>query len=209
MFSGSGNPKILRTEDTGFSWEDISGFEDSTDGVSTNGFPDVAINDLLVLPNYTNEIWAATEVGIFSSQDNGESWEYADNGLPAVSVWRLRHVENEVIAATHGRGVWSVSEPLFVSNESDETPFSFELAQNYPNPFNPQTTIRFNIPAPTNVQLKVFDISGREVATLTDGLLTAGAHEVEWDARDFASGVYLYRLTAGEYSAVKQLTLLK
>ncbi len=209
LFSGPGNPKILRTENTGFTWEDISGFADATDGVSTNGFPDVAINDLMVLPNYTNEIWAATEVGIFSSQDNGESWSYADNGLPAVSVWRLRHVEDEVIAATHGRGVWTVSEPLFVSNEPEETPIDFELAQNYPNPFNPTTTIRFSIPAPTDVQLKVYDVSGREVATLTDGLLASGSHEVEWDARNFASGVYMYRLTAGEFTSVKQLTLLK
>ncbi|MFK7848936.1 MAG: T9SS type A sorting domain-containing protein [Rhodothermales bacterium] len=209
LFSAPGAPKIFRTTNSGAAWEDLSGFAGAVDDVSTNGFPDVAIHDLLVLPNLTNEIWAATEVGIFSSKDSGETWAYADNGLPAVSVWRLRHVEDEVVAATHGRGVWTVSEPLEVANESEEVPEDFNLAQNYPNPFNPQTTIEFSVPAATDLQLKIFDLSGREIATLADGFYTAGVHNIAWDAGQFASGVYVYRMTAGDYTATQRMTLVK
>lgn len=209
LFSRSGLPKILRTTNTGFTWEDISGFADSQDGTSTNGFPDVAVFDLLVLPNTPTELWAATEIGIFRSTDSGETWAYADNGMPAVSTWRLRLVDGQILAVTHGRGLWTVQEPIEVSNESEGLPVTFDLAQNYPNPFNPNTTIEFALPAPTDVELKVFDISGREVATLASGLYQAGRHQVDWDAKEFASGVYMYRMQAGDYIATQQMTLVK
>jgi hypothetical protein len=85
----------------------FSGFETSTGDTSLNGFPDVVVNDLLVLPNDTNTIWAATEIGLFESTDNGLSWHIANNGLPSVSVWQLEVVDNEILAATHGRGLWT------------------------------------------------------------------------------------------------------
>ena len=210
IFSSRSQPKILRTTNFGFTWEDLSGFVGSIDNSSTNGFPDVAVNDLLVLPSTPTELWAATEIGIFISTDSGATWSYSDNGLPAVSVWRLRHHEGEIIAATHGRGLWTVEEPIEVSNEeTDAVPTNFTLRQNYPNPFNPETNIEFTLPAATDVEIKVFDVNGREVATLADTFLPAGQHAVSWNAAEFASGVYLYRMTAGDFTATKQLTLLK
>ncbi len=110
LYSIQGDTKILLTDDLGDSWTDITGFGDGT-GVSTNGFPDVATTSLVVMPYDTTIIWAGTEIGLFESTDGGASWHYADNGLPPVSIWEMKIVNDEVILATHGRGIWSVSIP--------------------------------------------------------------------------------------------------
>ncbi|GJQ61265.1 MAG: glycosyl hydrolase [Melioribacteraceae bacterium] len=109
LFSYAQSPKILKTTDLGQSWTDISGF--GTNSVSSNGFPDVAVYDLLVMPHTPDTIWAATEIGLYESTDDGATWAYADNGLPAYPIWMMTHVEEEVVLATHGRGVWSVNIP--------------------------------------------------------------------------------------------------
>lgn len=95
---------------------------------------------------------------------------------------------------------------------STEIPQQFNLSQNYPNPFNPVTKIRFEVPATGKnnfVTLKIYDITGKEVATLVDNNFSAGIYEADWDAKGFASGVYFYRLTAGEFSDVKKMMLVK
>jgi len=104
-----------------------------------------------------------------------------------------------------------ISEPPVAVEEKAETelPTSYELEQNYPNPFNPSTTIAFALPKPSEVSLKIFDASGREVATLVEGKLPAGRHEVVLDASPFSSGVYFYRLQAGEFSRTMRLMLVK
>jgi hypothetical protein len=86
---------------------------------------------------------------------------------------------------------------------------SFFLGQNYPNPFNPTTIVRFSIGKLSIVKLKIFDLLGRNVATLLNGPMDAGAHRVSFDASRFASGVYFYTLEAGSYTATKKLILLK
>ncbi len=110
LFSFANAPKILRTTDLGNSWEDISGFNPMT-STSSNGFPNVAVYSLLVMPYNTDIIWAGTEIGIFESTDNGNTWVSADNGLPSVGVYEMVIVNDEIVVATHGRGVWSVSIP--------------------------------------------------------------------------------------------------
>jgi hypothetical protein len=93
-------------------------------------------------------------------------------------------------------------------NKGDE-PYSYSLDQNYPNPFNPTTTINFSLLKTANVQLTVYNIIGQRVATLVNGQLSAGAHSVKFNATNFASGVYFYRLEAGEFIAHKKMMLLK
>jgi hypothetical protein len=88
-------------------------------------------------------------------------------------------------------------------------PSTYALNQNYPNPFNPSTKIRFNLPVSETVRLKIFDVAGREVATLVDGKQDAGSFEVTFDGADLASGVYFYRLEAGSYTAIKRMMLIK
>jgi len=88
-------------------------------------------------------------------------------------------------------------------------PKPFELHQNSPNPFNPVTTIQFNLPSETHVKLVVYDAQGRKVESLVDGNLKAGLHEVQYTASGLSSGVYFYKLEAGDNVAVKKLVLIK
>jgi len=93
-------------------------------------------------------------------------------------------------------------------------PTEYSLSQNFPNPFNPTTQIRFTLPQMTKVELKVYDILGREVKTLLTGEQPAGMHTIEWDGRNnygtqVSSGVYIYRLNAGKYVQSKKMLMLK
>ncbi len=107
--SSAESAKIIRSSDLGQTWTDITGFDNSSS--SSNGFPDVATYSFLVMPHNTNELWAGTEIGLFISTDNGLSWHYSDNGLPAVCIWDMKVVGDQVVLGTHGRGVWSVTIP--------------------------------------------------------------------------------------------------
>ncbi len=89
------------------------------------------------------------------------------------------------------------------------SPTNYDLAQNYPNPFNPSTKIQFSLPEANNVKLTVYNVIGQEVAVLVDGLRNAGTHEINWDASELTSGVYIYRLEAGAQVISKKMTLLK
>jgi photosystem II stability/assembly factor-like uncharacterized protein len=90
-----------------------------------------------------------------------------------------------------------------------QVPSAFRLSQNYPNPFNPTTTIKYNMPVDAHVSLKVYDILGRPVISLVEGSQEAGYHQVSLDASRLASGVYFYRLTAGGFSDVRRLIVVK
>ncbi|MCC5940835.1 MAG: T9SS type A sorting domain-containing protein [Balneolaceae bacterium] len=90
-----------------------------------------------------------------------------------------------------------------------ELPLVFNLAQNYPNPFNPSTIISYELPETSDVRLEVFDLTGRQIATLVEGQVQAGSHRVTFDAGNLSSGVYLYRLQAGNQIFTRKLTLIK
>ena len=107
-----------------------------------------------------------------------------------------------VLKYTPGRVVASV-------DEGQTNIEQFVLHQNFPNPFNPSTMIRFNLPTEQHVDLKVFDILGREVAVVIDQNMVAGRHEAMFDGSSLSSGVYFYRLTAGENIAVRKFILMK
>jgi len=91
----------------------------------------------------------------------------------------------------------------------DQLPEAFALMANYPNPFNAATTISFVLPNKADIELTVYDILGQKVATLYEGTLNAGSHQLTWNAINYASGLYFYNLNAGEYSAGGRMTLLK
>ncbi len=104
--------------------------------------------------------------------------------------------------------------PTDVKLLNGEIPTEFALAQNYPNPFNPTTTIKFSLPEQQRVKLEVFDIVGKLVTTIVDKDLAPGKYDVLWEGKDrsgavVTSGVYLYRLQAGSYSALKKMLLVK
>jgi hypothetical protein len=88
-------------------------------------------------------------------------------------------------------------------------PASFSLKGAYPNPFNPTATINFTLPEMAKVSLNVYDVQGRQVAQLVNGLRQAGNHQVTFDGSNLASGVYLYTLTAGSHTATGKMMLMK
>ncbi len=88
-------------------------------------------------------------------------------------------------------------------------PTEFSLNQNYPNPFNPATTMSFSLPDAVDVKLEIYNIMGQKVTTLIDDRREAGNHVVQWDGSDAASGIYFYRITAGQYTESKKMLLLK
>ena len=112
-------------------------------------------------------------------------------------------------AATGGNIAKMTGVPVGIGNNNNSIPTDYNLEQNYPNPFNPVTSINFAIPKAGLVDLRVYDVLGREVAVLMSGYIPAGNHTAQFDAAAFASGVYFYTLTAGDYSATKKMLLIK
>ena len=98
--------------------------------------------------------------------------------------------------------------PVGVEDENN-LPASFILFQNYPNPFNPLTRINYEIPAASNVSLKIYDLLGNEIATVINKFQTAGKYNYVFDGKALSSGVYFYRLAAGKYSFTRKMLLIK
>ena len=94
-------------------------------------------------------------------------------------------------------------------NESEILPSAYSLSQNYPNPFNPSTKISFQIPQSENVTLKIYNVLGKEVATLINGKMAAGKHDVDFSAEGLSSGLYFYSLKAGSFQETKKMILIK
>jgi hypothetical protein len=121
-------------------------------------------------------------------------------------------ITNEV-HESNNRGWTSLSDfsvlTGLTSNNETQIPDKAELLQNFPNPFNPATMITFKTSAAGNVSLKIFDIAGREVKTLVNQKLNAGSYNINWNAADFTSGVYFYRLQSGNYVETKRMMLIK
>jgi spore coat protein A, manganese oxidase len=138
--------------------------------------------------------------------------------LPAEYVYHchiLEHEENEMMrpftVTVDGLPPTNLPPGFWKRGASPaaSVPTAFSLDQNYPNPFNPETTIRFQLPEESHVQVKVFDSMGREVAELANGYYGAGSHTVTFNARNLASGVYHYKMKAGKYETMKKMMLVK
>jgi len=108
-------------------------------------------------------------------------------------------------------GFWYVYQQQTITDvEDDETiPTEFKLEQNYPNPFNPSTKIKFAVPERSNVLIKIYDILGSEVATLVNKEMEVGRYDVEFNAGGYSSGIYLFRMEAGNYVNTKKMILLR
>ena len=151
--------------------------------------------------------------GVFFTADNGTSWTAVNTGLNATTIDALGRNGSYLFAST-GNGIWrrplsemitSVEEPP----SERSIPENFSLEQNYPNPFNPTTSIQFHLPASSFVTLKVYNSAGREVATLVDRQLPAGSHRTEWNASSVPSGIYYYRIQAGNHMETKKLVVMR
>lgn len=209
-----------RSLDGGTTWEPDRRFTENGSGSSD---PTIAVSDSNVYL-----IWNDGEMGpglhYNFSTDNGTSWNnhnlITENAMPffpsiAVSgstvhvVWfDIRFiglgVPEEIYYKHNPTG--SITE---VNSPVDLLPNTFALFQNYPNPFNPSTKISWQSPVGNWQTLKIYDVLGKEIATLIDELKPAGRYEIDFDASALSSGVYLYRLTAGSFTETKKFILVK
>lgn len=132
--------------------------------------------------------------------DNGRAWDFYGSSW---SLWNETYFFRATIQTTTS-----------VAVISNIIPDKFEVSQNYPNPFNPSTKFRIALPEGQNVKIIIYDIQGKQVAELVNNYQAAGTYEVTWNGKNdneeiFASGVYLYKIEAGNYSVSKKMILLK
>jgi hypothetical protein len=157
-------------------------------------------------------IFGGTSSGVSVSTTNGASWSLKSTGLPTTGINSLLVNGNDLFAGTSDGEVWRrpLSEMITgVNNDQSQIPNDYALEQNYPNPFNPSTTISFSLPSKEFVTVKIFDVMGRDVATVASEEMPAGTYQRQWNAQGQPSGVYFYRMQAGGYTATKRLVILK
>ncbi len=132
------------------------------------------------------------------TSNSPKSYRFVDNNpMQSMLVYRLKQLDVN--------GDYKYSKEL----EVNFVPKDYALFQNYPNPFNPSTTIKFSLPNKSFVNIKVYDITGREVAILLDGEKEAGTYSINFNASNISSGTYFYRISAGNFVQVKKMLLLK
>jgi photosystem II stability/assembly factor-like uncharacterized protein len=192
---------VLRTTNYGQTWTGLDS--------SGNGFPNVPTK-VIAVDSTNGYIYAGTYAGVYRSTDNGATWAQYGTGLPnaVVDDIAIQYSTHVLRVGTHGRGAWQVNVTTGVASPSDR-PYTFAVGQNFPNPFNPTTVISYQLSASSNVTLKIYDVLGREVETLINEKESAGSHSVNFDATTLPSGVYFYRLVAGNMTATKKMVLLK
>lgn len=202
IFAGTTNG-IFRSTNGGLSWDTVN-----------TGIPDTIVRALAVSPNGTggNNLFAGTDSGVFLSTNNGDKWTSVNTGFTNTTCVMVFSVSGTYLFAGTNNGVWRrpLSEMITeVERLSAVLPMHFSLDQNYPNPFNPATIISFSLPSKSFVSLKVFDIIGKEVATIVSEEMSAGNHSRQWNAANISSGIYFCQMQAGSFVETKKLVLLK
>ncbi|HSD62293.1 MAG TPA: T9SS type A sorting domain-containing protein, partial [Ignavibacteriaceae bacterium] len=199
---------IINTTDGGTTWN----MQYIPDSLSFE-----SINSVIFINDYKG--WAAgsrylesSESRILHTYDGGLNWE--TQNVPAGAALNSIFFINEftgwavgdsgtILRTTNG-GVTFIEE-----EKIDELPSKFLLSQNYPNPFNNSSVIRFSIPKPSQVTLKIFNTLGEEIETLVNEEKPAGTYELTWNIVNLPSGVYFYRIKAGDFIQTKKMVLMK
>jgi len=148
---------------------------------------------------------------IIKSTNNGYRWSQQISGVSSTlnavdfidSLNGFTVGDSGTVLKTTNGGI------TFILKNLNESPLSYKLYQNHPNPFNPVTNIKFELPKSTQIKLTLFDVLGREVATLVKDQLSPGTYDFKWDGSNYPSGVYFYRLEAGDYVETRKMILLK
>jgi hypothetical protein len=203
--------KIYRTTNAGVTWINVSG-----------DLPNVPLSDVVIYPSLNlNILYLGSEFGCYRTTNGGTNWHRWNNGMPESNiVTELKYIDSMstrnkfyVLAATYGRSIWirdvSGDDPVRISNNNTAIPKRYALNQNYPNPFNPQTVISFELPINGFVTLKIYDAVGKEIKSLINGIFNVGFHQVEWNAVNYPSGVYFYKLESEGFTETKKMMLIK
>jgi len=190
LFSSQGAPKILKTEDLGNTWVDVTGFETGTD----TGFPDVAVHTVLEMPFDKDILWAGTDIGLFQTENGGTTWTMITD-IPSVAVYDMKVVNDQVVIATYGRGVWSAT----ISELETYTMPSYlafaEASTQQKEIESLKTTVSYTVPTDDVSSIKIFidNVEQEEITQdFTTGVtytyettdLTEGYHELGIQAFD-------------------------
>ncbi len=140
--------------------------------------------------------------------------EYTSTEIPDIAIIKFTIDSSIASNKLHQGSRWYIDYLSFgplsdIDDEQTGAPKAFYLYQNFPNPFNPSTKIRYSVPYSSKVVIKVFDVLGKEIETLVNEVKPAGTYELTWYAEELPSGVYFYRLKAGEFIETKKMILLK
>ncbi len=182
-------------------------------------YTDDAVNTVTVHPVDTNRVYIAGR-NVYFSENAGSNWRPFYSRVPVgsgiindIAVDPLE--PDKIYIATSGNGLLSYKGiETSVEKENPIAPQQFVLYNNYPNPFNPETIIKYDLPEADHVTLQIYDIRGREAATLVNSQQKAGKHEVKWTGRDkygsrVASGVYFYRIRYRDFTVTRKMVLAR
>jgi hypothetical protein len=179
--------KLWKTTDLGQTWTNISG-----------DLPDLPCSDLFIGPDNTDHIYIANDIGIYLTTDGGVTWEYCSHGMPFVPVFDFDYVKignvKYLRAATHGRSIYQTDIISVGLDENPESllPSTFDF-QCYPNPSRGIFNIQFTVYNSQSVSCSIYDVYGREVAVVMDGMCS-GDQVARWDASGLPAGVYFVEL---------------
>ncbi len=188
--------QLQRTTDGGVNWN-------GSLVLYTGPLYDVAFAD-------SSRGWIASALGnILSTVDGGSTWNLETTGVH-VPLRKINVLCKEGVIIVCGDGGTILKKGIVDKvAETRELPREFFLSQNYPNPFNPSTKISYSVSKQGLVTVRIFDVIGRELATLVDERKQAGTYTVEWNASGFSSGMYFYRIIAGEFVETKRMLLIR
>lgn len=200
------------------SWQGNWTYDDTLNGTLKKLYDDGTNGDEVAGDNF----WSANILWLAGTPGGKFEFKFAA-GYPGVELGGAYYLDNEAgYAVNHSwafpsppgtsytlRVVFGIMGTVGVKEKDNQIPENYFLSQNYPNPFNPATTIDFSLPVSGLVSLKIFNVLGQEVAELLNGEMKAGNYSVDFDASRFSSGMYFYKLTAGNFTSVKKMLLVK
>jgi len=239
LFAGTSGYGVLLSTNNGISWSKehvlqngwvqslaVCGtnlFAGTRGGVylsADNGTSWTLVNNNLPLKSVVNSfavagtnLFAATDsFGVFLSMNNGANWTAVNTGFPANNFVYSFAIDGTNLLAGTLNGVWMrpLSEMITgVDEKQNKLPKSYSLQQNYPNPFNPKTTINYSVPKSGIVTIKVYDVLGDEITTLLNENKPVGNYSIQFNTGKLTSGIYFYRMEAGDFTQTKKLILLR
>lgn len=163
----------------------------------------------------TGDIYGYSQDSVYHSSDDGYTWHNFSDGFAPQPYYLFNSLDADsngyLYVGTATRGIFRTSSSVtsIINNHNSENISVYNLMQNYPNPFNPVTKISYALPNAATVELKVYNVLGQLITTLVNEEKPAGFYEVDFNAANLPSGVYMYRIQAGDYVETKKMLLLK
>lgn len=212
VWVGTKNNQVAKYDQSSGSWEAFS-------PLPSGSFKLNYISALAV--DHNGVLWIGFDGGL--AKKDGNKWAlYNSSNSPLegdsitdIKVDASNNLWLAVYPNTNGKGGVvefnenGINSGTSAIKNSDNTPSTFSLSQNYPNPFNPETVIKYRVPKESFVTIAVYDMLGREVSRLVNGEKPAGSYEVSFSASSLSSGTYFYRITAGGFTSIKKMVLMK